>query len=107
MKFRLTAFLVAIGGMLALIGWTAQRVWLRAGLLHDNLSDVQLQSFKLADHIQQSVLDLNKIVFRFALSRDTNDWAQFEKASKDLDDWIDLQRRNEPTAREVSIHDLI
>jgi signal transduction histidine kinase len=93
--------------MLALIGWTAQSVWLRAGLLHDNLSDVQLQSFKLADHIQQSILDLNKMVFRFALSRDTNDWAQFERASKDLDDWIDLQRHNEPTAREVSIHDLI
>ena len=107
MKFRLAALLVVIGGMLALIGWTAQRVWQRAGLLHDNLSDVQLQSFKLADHIQKSILDLNKMVFRFALSKDTNDWARFERTSKELDDWIDLQRHNEPTPREVSIHDLI
>jgi len=107
MKFRLAAFTLAIGGMLTLIAWTAQSAWRRAGELHSKLSEVQLQSFKIADHIQQSILELNNHVLRYSLSRDTNDWAQYQRLSKELDDWIDDQRHKESSERELLIHDLI
>src|SRR5258708_174653 len=107
MKFRLAALILAIGGMLALIGWTAQSAWRRAGELRDSLSEVQLQSFKIADHVQQSILELNNHVLRYSLSRDVNDWSQFESVSKELDDWIDQQRPIESSDKERSIHDLI
>lgn len=107
MKLRLAAFLVAMGGMLALIGWTAQSVWYRTGELHDNLIGARLKSFEIADHIQQSILELDNFVLRYSLSRDRSDWAQFEVASKALDLWIDEQRPAEKSQRETDIHDLI
>src|SRR5262249_27643461 len=68
---------------------------------------VQIKSFQIADHIQQTILGLNNHLLRYSLSRDTNDWALFERTSKELDDWIDEQRGSEPTVRETNIHDLI
>jgi signal transduction histidine kinase len=106
-KLRLAAFILAIAGMMALIGWTAQSAWRRGGELRDRLTRVQLQSFQLADHIQESILELNNNVLRYGLSQDTNDWAHFEKASKALDEWIDEQRGSENTALELRIHDRI
>ncbi len=106
-KFRLVAFVLAIGGMLALIGWTAQSAWRRTGELHAKLTEVQLQSFKIADHIQQSVLELNNYVLRYSLSREPGDWQHFEAGSRQLDEWIDQQRPIESSENERRIHDLI
>jgi signal transduction histidine kinase len=106
-KLRLAAFILAIGGVVALIAWTAQVSWRRGGELRDQLTTVQIASFKIADHIQENIVELNNNVLRYSLSRDTNDWVHFVNGSKELDDWIDKWRTNESTDLEGHIHDLI
>ena len=106
-KLRLAAFILAIAGMGALIVWTAQKSWRRSGELRDRLTAVQFHSFQIADHIQESILEMNNNVLRYSLSRDSNDWDHFVKASKELDAWIDEQRPIESTELELRIHDRI
>jgi signal transduction histidine kinase len=105
-KIRLIALILAIAVMVALIAWAAQSSWRRGGELGDKLTKVQIESFHIADHIQESILELNNNVLRYSLSRDANDWIHFQKASKELDEWID-EWRIEPTDYEKHIHDLI
>src|ERR1051326_5190885 len=106
-KLRLAAFVLAIAFMVALITWTAQSSWRRVGELRDKLTTVQIESFKIADHIQESILELNNNVLRYGLSRDTNDWVHFNKGSQELDEWIDKWRPKESTDLERLIHDHI
>ena len=83
-KFRIIAFVLAIAGMLALIAWTAHSSWNRTGELRENLTREQLKSFQIADHLQQSIWELNNFVVRYGIYHDTNDWSQFTKASKKI-----------------------
>ena len=106
-KIRLAAFILAIAVMVALIAWTAQSSWRRVGAMRDKLTEEQFKSYQIADHIQETILGLNNDVLRYGLSRDTNAWKDFEKASKELDLWIDEKRPKEPTDYETRIHDLI
>src|SRR5438477_4210617 len=106
-KFRLIAFVLAIAGMVGLIAWTAFSSWNRTGELREKLTAVQLQSFQIADHLQQSIWELNNFVLRYGVYHDTNDWAQFAKASKEVDRWIDEQRPILTSDREKLILDLI
>ncbi|HWX22086.1 MAG TPA: ATP-binding protein [Candidatus Binatia bacterium] len=106
-KLRLAAFVLAIGGMVALIAWTAHSAWQRGGALREKLTAVQLKSFQIADHVQQTILELNNLVLRYGVYQDTNDWAHFETASHQLDLWIDEQRPIESTEKEKQIHDQI
>src|SRR5215472_6977098 len=92
MKIRLVAFGFAIAVMVVLIAWTAHSSWQRTGELREKLTSVQLQSFQIADHIQQTLLELNNAVLRFGVNHDTNEWARFGTTSTNLDQWIDIQR---------------
>lgn len=100
MKIRLVAFIFAIAAMLILIGWTGHSSWRRTGELSDRLTSVQLESFRIADHLQQSVLELNNLVLRYGIYHDANDWASFGIASTNLDRWIDEQRPMLTTEKE-------
>src|ERR1044071_1301914 len=104
-KFRLVAFILAIGVMVALIAWTAHSSWQRTGELREKLNAVQLQSFQIADHLQHDIWELNNLVLRYGVYRKTNDWALFESTSKQVDHWIDEQ--HPATEREKIVLDLI
>jgi signal transduction histidine kinase len=106
-KFRLAAFILAIAGMITLILWTAQSAWRRGRDLEENLTPVQLYSFQIADHFQQSILELNNLLLSYAMYHDTNMWSQFEVASTNLDHWIDEQRPILNSEKEKRILDLI
>jgi signal transduction histidine kinase len=106
-KLRLTALAVAIAAMTALIAYAAYGAWQRGSQLREKLTTVQFQSFQIADHIQQTILELNNLVLRYGVYHSTNDWARFERVSKELDTWIDDQRPIESTDKEKQIHDLI
>lgn len=93
--------------MVLLIVWTAHSAWLRSGELRDRLTTVQLKSFAIADHFQQTILELNNAVLRYGVYHDTNDWAHFDRSSKALDKWIDDERPNLNTENEKQILDLI
>src|SRR5439155_1699575 len=75
--------------------------------LRQNLTDVQLRSFQIADHFQQSISALNNLVLRYGAYHESNAWAQFKRDSKKLDDWIDEQRPDLSTEREKLLLDLI
>jgi len=106
-KLRLAGFIFAIVIMVGLISWTAHSSWRRTGELREKLSSVQVKSFQIADHIQQTLLELNNAVLRFGATHDTNEWARFGTASTNLDQWIDIQRPILTTEKEKLILDLI
>lgn len=107
MKIRLVAFITAIAAMVVLIAWTGHSSWKRTRELEEKLTAVQLQSFQIADHFQESILELNNVVLRYGVYNDTKEWAQFETGSKRLDTWIDDQRPILTTEYEKQILDLI
>ena len=107
MKYRLVAFVLAIAGMFVLIAWTAHTSWRHGSDLREKLTTVQLQSFQIAEHVQQTIWQLNNVVLRYGVYHDTNDWARFESVSKELDKWIDDQSPILSTDRERQVLDLI
>ncbi|HWW00011.1 MAG TPA: ATP-binding protein [Candidatus Acidoferrum sp.] len=107
LRFRLVAFLAAIAAMVTLIAATAQSAWRRGGELRERLTSVQLKSFQIADHFQQTILELNNGVLRYGVYHDANDWTRFDRLSKELDRWIDDERPILSTGEERRILDLI
>jgi len=85
MKYRLDAFVLAIVGMFVLIAWTGHTSWRRSGELREKLTTVQLQSFQIADHLQETIWELNNLVLRYGVYHDTNAWTRFQTRSKELD----------------------
>jgi signal transduction histidine kinase len=106
-KFRLVAFILAIAVMVTLTGWTAHTSWKRIGDLQQRLTVVQMQSFQIAGHFQRTILELDNLVLRYAVSREESDWAHFDTNSQVLDHWIDEQRPMLPTEKEKQILDQI
>jgi signal transduction histidine kinase len=106
-KVRLTALVLAIALMVGLIAWIGHTSWQRTGELRDKLSAVQLQSFQIADHFQQSILGLNNLVLRYGVYHEPSAWRQFEAGRTNLDRWIDEQRPILQTEREKQILDQI
>ena len=107
MKYRLVPFVLAIAGIFVLIASTAHTTWRHGSELHERLTTVQIQSFKIADHVQQTIWELNNVVLRYGVYHNTNDWAHFETVSKRLDDWIDEERPILSTDEERLLLDLI
>jgi signal transduction histidine kinase len=91
-KLRLVIFILAITLLLMLIVWTAHLALQRIGEMHEKVADVQWKSFQNADHLQQSILNLNNIILRYAAYRDPNDWTNFNQASGELGRWIEQQQ---------------
>src|SRR5437899_661311 len=107
MKIRLVAFILAIGGMVISIVWTAQLSWRRTGELENRLNSVQSESFRIADHFQHSILELDTLMLKFGLTHSSNDWANFATKSGALDKWIDEQSPFLPTKLEKEVLDQI
>lgn len=107
LKFRLGIFSLAIAVMVALIVWAAQGAWRRSNELRERLTEVQLKSFQIAGHFQQTVLELNNAVLRYGIYHSAQDWEHFNRVSKRLDAWIDEQRPALSTQEEREVLDLI
>lgn len=73
----------------ALILWSAFTSWQEAERLRARLNSNQLESFKIADHLQSSILQLNTILIRSELRSDGEETANFRKGSQELNEWID------------------
>src|SRR5260370_42597134 len=92
LKFRLVAFLAAIAAMVTLIAATAQSAWRRGGELRERLNAVQLKSFQIADHFQQTILELNNGVLRYGVYHAANNLTPFDRLSQEFDRWIEDRR---------------
>lgn len=91
-RLRLATFVMAIAVMVGTIAWTLQYSWRRGGELRERLTEVQLQSFQIADHIRENIQLLNNAVLRFGAYHDTNAWVQFQADSGELENWLEEQR---------------
>lgn len=102
-RFRLAGLALAMGLMVTLMVWTAHTSWRRIGELQEKLTAVQLESFHLADHFQESILQLNNTLLRYQLRPEVPTWEQFLKGSRELDRWIDEQvpKLNTPREKEL------
>ena len=81
MKFRLVAFILGIAVMFGVIAWTGHTSWRRSGELREKLTAVQWQSFQIADHLQQTIWQLDNLVLRYGAYHDTNAWTHFQTTS--------------------------
>jgi signal transduction histidine kinase len=81
----ITALVIVAGG--TILGLSS--AWHRVQQLEAKLSDSHLESFRLAGEVQRRLLNLNNSMLRYTMLRDSREWTQFEKASSDLNDWID------------------
>jgi len=106
-KLRVGAFILAIAAMVAVIAWTAYSSWVRTGELSERLSVVQFQSFQIADQFQQSILEQDNLVLRYAAYGDTNAWTIYEIARTNLNQWIAEERPKLQTRQEKQILDAI
>src|SRR4051794_15623103 len=100
LKLRLAIFISAIAASVSLLVWVAHVTWQRVGVLRERLTTVQLESFHIADHFQQTVEQLNNLLLRYSIDREMSAWKDFDKRRIDLDHWIDDQRPNLGTAAE-------
>ena len=77
-------FLVAGGTIYGL-----RFAWHRVQQVEAKLTTSQIERFQLASEVRRELQSLNTSVLRYALVRDPRQWTQFDKASRDLNQWID------------------
>jgi signal transduction histidine kinase len=90
-KLRLPVFVAATVLIVTAIFLTALKAWQRIGDIQGQLTTVQMESFRIADHFHQSILDLNNSLLRYQLGPQPNEWDYFETRSAALNKWIDEQ----------------
>ncbi len=101
-KIRLGLFVAAVVTAVALLLLLANLTWRGFHDLGEQLTTIHLESFRIADRFQNFVLELNGNVRRFAQTGDEAEWESFIETSRDLDGWIEVQRRKLTSAAEVS-----
>ncbi|MFO1477161.1 MAG: ATP-binding protein [Verrucomicrobiota bacterium] len=91
---RVVAFLLAIACMIGGTLWAGHVLSKRIQEIQTKLTLVELESFELADRIQDSLMRLNSVLARYGMSQEAADWTLFNNESQALDDWIQHQSAN-------------
>jgi len=86
----IAALFLAAGGIIYGLAFASRRIQ----QLEDRLTTSQLEGFRLAGEIRHGLANLNHSLLRYTLLRDSKLWEQFERASGDLDRWIDAHDPN-------------
>src|SRR5688572_24258873 len=90
-SYRLPAFIAATVLIMTAIVLTAHFAWQRIGEIQRRFTSVQLESSRIADHFQLSILDLNNSLLRYQLIPESSEWDYFIRRSEGLNKWIDEQ----------------
>jgi len=107
-KFRLAIFITTIVLLVAMIGWTAHSSWQRINGSHETLSELQWQSFQIADHLQQQILGLNTAIYLYAAYPPRqDDWTNIMATCQELQHWLDAQQPILSTQQEGPLLDQI
>jgi signal transduction histidine kinase len=99
-QLKIALFVTAICLMTGAIICSAAISWRDFNRLRKQLTTIELESFHIADDLQQTILLLNTYLLKYELNHDTNVWQQYEKESKRLDQWIDEQDTKVETVEE-------
>ena len=98
--FRLVALALVVGLMGVLILLATLNSQRQAAELRDRLSQVDSESFRIADQFRDSLRELNNTMQRYGTERDPAVWNEFLEASRRLDGWIDEQKPKLTTQHE-------
>jgi signal transduction histidine kinase len=94
-RLRLTLFEAVLFLMVLAIGWAALRAF-RMVRQVDRIPVTFRQApeayFRIADHLEPAVTDLNDTLNRFTTRRNRADWDQFLRKSMELREWIDTEK---------------
>lgn len=102
-KMRLTAFSVVVGLMgllIVAITVTSQR---QAEELRARLSQVDIETLRIADEFRDSLRDLNNTMFRWGAGHDPAALKDFLEARDRLNDWIDVQKSRLESSHETQV----
>ena len=83
----------------AIIVGAATITWRQVRSLRRRFSGVRIESFRIADYLQASVLNLNATLLQFVLGHDPKDWQKFLLNSEALEFWLGQQRPSTPRER--------
>jgi signal transduction histidine kinase len=100
LRSRLAAMALMIIVLAAVIVGAAAITLRQVRSLRRRFSGVRIESFRIADYLQASVLELNATLLRFVLGRDPSDWQKFSLKSEKLALWLGQQRPSTPRERE-------
>ena len=87
-KWRLIALALSICMMVSLSVWAALASWNRTDEVRRQLTQVQSDSFHLADRFQQSILNLNNLLLRYRLREEPSTWRRFLQVGEEFESWI-------------------
>jgi signal transduction histidine kinase len=100
-KFRLVALALIVALMGALIVLATLNSQRQAAELRDRLSQVDSESFRIADQFRDSLRELNNTMQRYGTDHDPAVWNEFVDASRKLESWIAAQKPKLTTQREI------
>ena len=102
-RWRLILLLIAICSLAALTLWSALSSRRAISQLESKLTEGQLESYQSAYDFRQRLVDLNDCMLRYVASRETSTWTNFQRASQQLDRWIDNHAATLHTDRERAV----
>lgn len=102
-KLRLAALLMGLGLFGALIVAVTLSSQRQADEVRARLSQVDLESFHIADHFKDALREVDDKVRGYRVERQPELWDEFLKASHELDAWINAQTPKLRTEREKEI----
>ncbi|MGC3989776.1 MAG: ATP-binding protein [Chthoniobacteraceae bacterium] len=100
---RLTIFALALSLLIGLIGWAAYTSWGGTKHLRQRFTQVQLQSFRIADRVQASALELDDSYLRYLLSNQPQDLKIFRQQGTELGQWVAGRKVELSTPRERDV----
>ena len=89
--------------MALLIGWSAFVSWREIRELRSGFTTAQLESFRIADHLQTGLLNLDSHLRKYREGRRLEDRQSFEAESRRLSAWIDQQKTVLTTSEEKAV----
>jgi signal transduction histidine kinase len=102
-KLRLVALVLGIGLMGLVIVLMTFKSQSQAEELRFRLDQKSSESFRIAEQFRDSLSELNNALFRYGGENDAAELEKFNKASNDLDHWIDVHSPRLTTADEKAI----
>jgi signal transduction histidine kinase len=100
LRFRLVVLTLVVALMGALILLATLNSQRQAAQLSERLSQVDSESFRIADQFRDSLRELNNTMQRYGTDHNPVIWNEFLKASHKLDGWIDEQKPKLTTQHE-------
>jgi signal transduction histidine kinase len=98
LSLRLRLFVMALlsAALTVTIVGAAAVTWRQVRALRRHFSGARIDSFRMADHLQAGVLNLNATLLRFVLGRNPSDRQAFSRQADRLRAWLGQQRASTP-----------